>query len=129
MNYEEMLNRGRSSMPKETGDNHRFEIPKLKARLVGNKTLIQNFKELSFTLNRSENLLSKQLLKEIGTYGTIEKQGLLLNGKFSLVFLNQKLKDYCKKYILCEKCNRPDTKIIKNGTFLKCEACGFTKPL
>ena len=129
MNYEKLLKRGFDHLPKSLKTFNRFEIPTVESKIMGNKTLIENFKTIADKLNRKEDLLAKHLLKEIGTSGYTENRGLVLHGKFSNNFLNQKLIDYCKKYVICEKCNRPDTKIIKNGTILKCEACGHMKPL
>ena len=41
------------------------------------------------------------------------------------------MNDYVDKYVICHECNRPDTRIIREGRIflLKCAACGATAPL
>ena len=46
-------------------------------------------------------------------------------------FDNERIEDYVDKYVICHECNRPDTRIIREGRIflLKCAACGATAPL
>ena len=54
-----------------------------------------------------------------------------LQGKFTHYLINERIEDYVDKYVICHECNRPDTRIIREGRIflLKCAACGATAPL
>ncbi|HIH71333.1 MAG TPA: translation initiation factor IF-2 subunit beta, partial [Methanothermobacter thermautotrophicus] len=45
--------------------------------------------------------------------------------------INERIEDYVNKFVICHECNRPDTRIIREGriSLLKCEACGAKAPL
>ena len=77
-----------------------------------------------------KNLL-KFLMRELGTAGNIEGQRAILQGKFTHYLINERIEDYVDKYVICHECNRPDTRIIREGRIflLKCAACGATAPL
>ena len=40
--------------------------------------------------------------------------------------LNKQVSNYCKEYVICNTCGKPDTVIIKDGRthVLQCQACG-----
>ena len=42
MNYEKMLKEGIKKVPEEVSHKSRFEIPKVKGHIQGNKTIISN---------------------------------------------------------------------------------------
>jgi len=129
--YENLLDQARESLPKNLFDGARFEMPKIKAITVGNKTIIKNFRELVNTFRRDENHLIKFLLGEMATSGNIEGSQAVFQGKFTLNFISDKVQKYADNYVLCPECNKPDTKIIKEGRiyFLRCEACGAKHPI
>ena len=45
--------------------------------------------------------------------------------------IKEKLGNYVRMYILCDQCNAPDTRFLKEDrtTLLKCQACGATRPV
>lgn len=131
MNYEDMLEKGKSEVPENFSSRERFEIPKVETQREGNKTRITNFKDLTKKLHRDKKHLSKFLLKELGTAGHVQDDELLLQGKFRRKKINKKLKKYCEKYVLCKECKRPDTKLVKEKgvMIIKCEACGARNSL
>ena len=53
--YEEMLEEGISKLPKEVIVTERFEIPKAKGHIQGNKTVIINFAQIIGDLRREKD--------------------------------------------------------------------------
>ncbi|MBI4918362.1 translation initiation factor IF-2 subunit beta [archaeon] len=127
MNYEELLERAQKNMPKVVHEIERFEMPKVKGHLEGNKTVISNFNQIAQTLRRPIDHLLKFLLKQLATPGEIKRSGLLVLGaKISAGRVNQKVKEYAINYVLCPQCGKPDTEIKKESglNILRCQACG-----
>ncbi|MBI2564836.1 translation initiation factor IF-2 subunit beta [Candidatus Woesearchaeota archaeon] len=132
MNYLEMLKSAREKMPKLVEERERFDIPKIKGHLEGNKTIITNFQQIFQVFRRPADHLLKFLLKELATPGELKPSGLLILGtKISANRINEKIREYAIKYILCPLCGKPDTEIIKEAGFLilKCSACGSKTPI
>ena len=88
-------------------------------------------KDVAEGLNRDPQHLLKFLLRELGTAGNLEGGRAILQGKFTHYLINERLEDYVERYVICHECNRPDTRIIREGRIflLKCAACGATAPL
>ncbi|WP_409199837.1 translation initiation factor IF-2 subunit beta [Methanobrevibacter sp. DSM 116169] len=129
--YENLLTRAIDQLPPEVFEHKRFKIPKAYSDIQGNRTFIKNFKEVSERLNRDPQHVLKFLLRELGTAGNLEGGRAILQGKFTHYLINERLEEYVEKYVICQECNRPDTKIIREGriSILKCEACGAKAPL
>ncbi len=130
MDYEELLTRGKEKLPETTKSTKRFEIPKVKGHLQGNKTVISNFSKIADALRRDQKHLLKYILKEIAAPGEIENNRVLIGRKVSASVVNQKIKKYAEEYVLCNECNKPDTKMITEDgiEFVKCTACGARYP-
>ena len=122
-----MLKRARENMPEVVFEIQRFELPKAKGHLEGNKTIISNFIQIADTLRRPAEHLLKYLLKELATPGEIRRSFLVLGSKVPASKINEKIKEYAIEFVLCPKCGKPDTELIKEAggfTSLKCSACG-----
>ena len=128
--YEDLLERAIDQLPPEVFEHKRFKIPKAYSDIQGNRTFIKNFKDVAEGLNRDPQHLLKFLMRELGTAGNIEGQRAILQGKFTHYLINERIEDYVDKYVICHECNRPDTRIIREGRIflLKCAACGATAP-
>jgi len=126
MNYEEMLKRGKEQMPEVSDQIERFNIPKVKGHIEGNKTIVSNFSEISKTLRRKPEHILKFILKELAAPGEIRKESALFGTKLSASKINEKIASYAETFVLCKDCGKPDTKLTKEGGtyFLKCQACG-----
>ena len=123
--YEELLEKGYKEVkPMETGE--RFEIPKAKGLVEGNKTIITNFNQICSALRRDPKHIIKFLTRELAALAVQENERLIFNRVLSSSFINQKIEEYAKEFVICRECGKPDTEIIKQGgfTFLKCLACG-----
>ncbi|MBC7112101.1 translation initiation factor IF-2 subunit beta [Methanothermobacter wolfeii] len=129
--YEKLLERAIDQLPPEVFETKRFEVPRAYSVIQGNRTFIQNFREVADALNRDPQHLLKFLLRELGTAGNLEGGRAILQGKFTHFLINERIDDYVKKFVICHECNRPDTRIIREGriSLLKCEACGAKAPL
>ena len=130
MNYEEMLDRAYSMLPKKTLARERFEIPKLESFIQGSKTVVKNLGSVLKLIKREEKHVMKFLAKETATSANMEEGRLVLNGKFSEQQVNDLFSAYLDRFVLCQECKKPDTHFIeKQGVkMLKCEACGALTP-
>jgi translation initiation factor 2 subunit 2 len=125
--YKELLERAQQRLPHEKGSGERFEIPKIRLFVVGRtRSIINNFKEISDTLNRDPRHLLKFLTNEMATAATLEETRATFQGKFTKDTLDRLLNTYIENFVICPVCKRPDTKITKEKRFffLVCEACG-----
>lgn len=124
--YKENLERARSMIPKKVFEFERFTLDKVDLYGEGNRTIIQNFKDISDTLNRDPNHVLKYLSRELATRGNYQGGRAIFIGKFTDYLINALVKRYLEKYVICPVCERPDTRLLKEGKFLflKCDACG-----
>ncbi|MBN2101375.1 MAG: translation initiation factor IF-2 subunit beta [Candidatus Aenigmarchaeota archaeon] len=126
MDYEKMLDRAIEKIPKVSDASERFKVPEISAFLMGTRTLINNFTEITNAVRREPEHLQKFLFKELATKGELSGPKLILQGKFTKDAISRKIELYLKEYVYCQDCGKPDTKIMKEDRFLflKCEACG-----
>jgi len=131
MDYEKMLEKGIKELPETVAVAERFEVPKARGHIQGNKTVITNFNNIIDLFRRDKDHFLKFLLKELATPGNLDGPRLVLGRKVSAALINQKIQQYADNYVLCAGCGKPDTQIIeKEGeTYLKCTACGSQKKI
>ena len=129
--YVEMLDEGLSKLPEKAVATERFEVPKAKGHIQGNKTVITNFNNIVDVFMRDKDHFLKFLLRELATPGNLDGPRLVLGRKVSATLINQKIQQYADNYVLCASCGKPDTQIIdKEGeTYLKCTACGTQRKI
>lgn len=121
-----MLKKARNEMPESIFVKERFELPKVRGHLEGNKTIITNFQQIASTLNRPVEHLLKYVLKEIAAPGGMKNQNLVIGTKVAASKINEKIRQYANEFVLCNECGKPDTKLEKEGNvwYMKCQACG-----
>ncbi len=131
MDYEELLKRGRSLLPESVLTKERFEVPKIRGHIQGNKTVLSNFYQISDMLSRDSDHMLKFVLKELATPGEEKKPLVLLGRKVNASIINEKIDLYFKKYVVCKECGRPDTSLIRQErqASIKCNACGAKYPV
>jgi translation initiation factor 2 subunit 2 len=113
MDYEAMLNRGKSQLPEQVRHTERFEVMKVKGLVEGNKTVIDH--------------ILKYLNKELAARGEIKnKTYVVFNTKLPSAKVNEKVQAYVEANVMCKQCGRPDTTMTKNGPAwtITCQACG-----
>ena len=124
--YGDMLKEAEEKLPKETKEKKRLEIPRPQVLIQGNQTFITNFDEIVTVMRRDPKHFSKFLFRELAKPGHIDGKRLVLQGKVYPKLVEKKLESYIKEFLYCKECNRPDTKLVKEGriTLMVCEACG-----
>ena len=125
--FKKLLQNVRKELPEHVFQKERFEIPKVRGHIQGNRTVISNFLQIANTLGRGPENMLKFILRELATPGEIKKSGSVIMGtKVPASRINEKVKRYADSYVFCYECGKPDTKIEKEGnfSFLKCAACG-----
>ncbi len=129
--YEELLERALAELPKKkVVKRERFEIPRVMVQREGSRTIIKNFSQVAKTLNRSEEHLSKYLVKSLGTAGFLEAGRLVLQGKFTENEIQREIDDYTRRFVICRECGAPDTEFVREERVLmiRCLACGAKYP-
>jgi translation initiation factor 2 subunit 2 len=126
MDYKILLKRGREKLPENISRGQRFEIPKAKGHLQGNKTVISNMGEISKILQRKLELVVKYVEKQLATKAVIEGTFVIFNTKLSATKINERIQQFADQLVICKECGKPDTKLSKDTGvfFLKCQACG-----
>jgi translation initiation factor 2 subunit 2 len=124
--YAKLLEKAYSNLPKAVGTGERFEIPKVVGIRMGRRTIVQNFGDISSVLNRDPHHLLKFLSRELATAASLDGSRAIFQGKFDVGTVTRLLTIYAQRFVICPICNRPDTKMEKEGRylFLRCEACG-----
>jgi len=126
MDYSKLLKRGRDNLPEIVSVRERFEIEKIRGHHQGNKTILSNFFSITTSFSREPAHVLKYLLKELATSGELKGNVAVFNSKLSSKNINQRIREYANKYVLCYDCGKPDTKIlVEEGIqYIKCAACG-----
>jgi len=124
--YAKLLEKAYSNLPKTVGTGERFEIPKVVGIRMGRRTIVQNFGDISSVMNREPHHLLKFLSRELATAASLDGTRAIFQGKFDVGTVTRLLNIYAQRFVICPICNRPDTKMEKEGRylFLRCEACG-----
>jgi translation initiation factor 2 subunit 2 len=124
--YNELYKRARSQIPEVTLKKERLELPRLFVSMVGMRTTISNFKEISDLLDRDPQHTLKFLTREMATAATYHDGRAIFQGKFPRDTFERLLMRYMEGFVICPVCKRPDTKITKEKrlSFLLCNACG-----
>ncbi len=129
-NYNELLNKAYENI-KPCEECERFAVLKAEGLIEGNKTIISNFMQIANCLRREPEHLAKFIFKELAAPGEIQGDRLILIKKVSSQNINEKIKLYAEKFVLCPNCKKPDTALIQENdtTFIRCLACGAKKPV
>ena len=131
MNYDALLDKAIKELPDILKEHSRFEKPVVESIIQGKITVVRNLGELAKAINRDVDLLSKYLIKELGTAGTHDAQHLTLKGQFREPQIQERFDAFLEEFVLCSECKRPDTKITREEriNFLVCEACGARRSI
>ncbi len=124
--YNKLLDRALEQVPKAVLESSRFQIPEADVSIVGNRTILRNFRCIASTLNREPEHLIKYLLRELGVAGNLEGTQAVFQGKFSKTAVSGRIRHYAEEFVLCRECGKPDTRLERRERvyMLRCEACG-----
>lgn len=131
MDYAAMLQKAQEEMPSSVHERERYEIPKVKGHLEGNKTIISNLRSISEKLRRSDEQLFRFLLKELAAPGAKQGARYIFGAKISASKINDKIKKYASEFVLCKECGKPETDMAKDGNvvYVQCRACNSKYPV
>lgn len=126
MDYESLLDRAKDQLPDDIKAGERFEVPKVKGHLQGNKTVINNWFDIAKTLDRKPEHLLKYVQKEMASPGEIIKNSVIFGSKLPASKINEKLVQYADEFVFCKTCGKPETKLSKEASaiIMTCHACG-----
>ncbi len=129
--YLALLRQARANLPENVGNKERWQVPKPEVIVEGRMTLVRNYRTILDSLRREEEHVTKFMLSQIGTAGSVDGDRLVFTGKVPMAKVLAVLGDYVETFVRCSECGAPDTHLEKDGrvTLLKCEACGAHKPV
>ena len=129
--YDSLLDKAKKELPQTLEAHDRFQVPEPEVLIEGKTTVIRNFGAIAEALRREPDHLFGYLLRELGTAGTLEGSRVVFKGKVATAQIVDRIDSYVDEYVLCSECNRPDTKIVKDGRILilTCETCGAHRPV
>ncbi len=125
--YERLLDRAFSKMPKLAEAVSDFKIPAVDSLIQGNKTIIKNLSALADRARRNPDDIARYVSKELAVPVGVEDQRLVISGKFTPDDLNRRMQRYFEAYVLCKECHHPDSHLEVAGRgmfYFVCEACG-----
>jgi translation initiation factor 2 subunit 2 len=132
MDYKRLLKEARKELPESVFEKERFEIPKVRGHIQGNRTVISNFLQIASALGREPEHMLKYVLRELATPGEIKKsETVIIGAKVPASRINEKIRQYANDYVFCYECGKPDTKMEKEKSvvFVRCLACGARHPV
>jgi len=111
---------------------YRYKMPlvfgKIEGRGNGIKTVIPNITDVALSLHRSPGEVNKFFGCELGAQTTYsaESDRAVVNGAHTDMTLQNLMKRYIDKFVLCPSCGLPETeyKIKSNQISHRCKACG-----
>ncbi|MGC8478536.1 MAG: translation initiation factor IF-2 subunit beta [Candidatus Micrarchaeia archaeon] len=125
--YEKLLDRVYSKISSLSSANVDFVIPKAETLMEGSKTILTNIAVIADKARRDSADIARYLSKELSVPVSLEKQRLIINGRFSDQDLSAKIKKYFETYVICKECHKPDSHLESAGRgmlYFVCEACG-----
>ena len=111
MSYDDLYKRARKQLPEKVFEQSRFETPKIKSNIEGNKTFITNIRSVLSRMGRDEGHFLKFMAGELATSVVMEGTRAAFAGKHARSTLQSLLERYIKEYVLCQECGKPDTRL------------------
>ncbi|GIQ81781.1 hypothetical protein KIPB_002796 [Kipferlia bialata] len=136
---------GNQEMVKEININfsddaaYRYKMPEIEVRSVGRgngiKAVIDNMRALAAALGRDPHVLTKYFGKSLGARSVYEESSgfATFNGSPTFLDLNTHLKQYILTFVLCHKCNNPETHFRgqpeekPRALIMDCASCGHSE--
>ena len=111
---------------------YRYKMPRLFTKIEGKgngiKTVVVNMVDIGRALARPPTYITKYFGCELGaqTKSDIKAERYIVNGCHDAGKMQDKLDGFIKKFVLCEKCENPETvlSVEKNMIRASCKACG-----
>ncbi|ORD96741.1 IF5 [Hepatospora eriocheir] len=105
---------------------YRYKMPSVEVTVESNKTVIKNILNISKSIYRSPNLILKYLSYKLGCKDLQANQKYFLQGHFTNKQIQSYIYDFIDEYVLCKKCNNPETEFVIDGEKIsrRCLSCG-----
>ncbi len=105
---------------------YRYKMPQIEIthNLKQRRTLIQNIVAVGKALGRDPKMIGKYLAKSLSTQVKYKRSVLEINGLKEQNELQDILQIFINKWVLCQKCQNPETDLDKNE--MNCKACGYS---
>jgi translation initiation factor 5 len=111
---------------------YRYKMPRLCVKIKGKgngiKTVIVNMTEVAKALNRPPTYITKYFGYELGAITQFDCECFIVNGLHEANKLQDLLDGFIRKYVLCPKCDNPETDLTipsKKEISQSCKACGY----
>ncbi|MEM2094292.1 MAG: translation initiation factor IF-2 subunit beta [Candidatus Bathyarchaeia archaeon] len=129
--YQKLLERALSQLPKRAEQRGRFEPPHARSSVSGNRTILLNLKEICERIGRDREHLLRYLAGELATSASTDADHVIFQGRFDNRTIDSLIQRYIENAVLCPICRQPDTKIVRRDRIsqLQCEACGAASPI
>lgn len=114
---------------------YRYKMPSISTRIEsknGGTTIIDNIDVIAEKLKRTPNELQKYFSKSLSCNVKYNSgKGIIISAKKEQADLQTILSEYINKFVLCPKCQNPETtkEVSKKRTTLTCSACGKTSDI
>ncbi len=114
---------------------YQMPIPIVKHQGAGNglETYIDNLYEISIAIKRPEIYIIKYLGIKLGSNTRKNKHSdkYILNGRYSKEDILNYIKEFINIFVLCQRCERPETDIIFKKNKLKkiCNSCAHLEKI
>ena len=119
------------NIPRRKDDEfYRYKMPDLQHKIEGKgngiKTVIVNCEDIAEALVRPPAYIIRYFGITFGAQATSDNNKYIVNGKHEYKDLMNCLDKFIDKFVLCKKCENPETvMIVRNKTLtLHCKACG-----
>ncbi|BFU19214.1 eukaryotic translation initiation factor eif-5, putative [Entamoeba histolytica HM-1:IMSS-B] len=115
---------------RKTDEFYRYKMPDLIHKIEGKgngiKTVIVNCEDIANALDRPASYLCRYFGISLAAATNTDSGKYIINGKHEYKDLMNVLDKFIDKFVLCKKCENPETvMIVKNKTLtLHCKACG-----
>lgn len=92
---------------------------------TGTKTVLVNLQEVCSSLKRDPLHLLKFISYDLATQTKVDNKKFIVNGKHDGNRIQECIFDYIDLFVLCSKCENPETFYVDDGGLAKeCLACG-----
>lgn len=106
---------------------YRYTMMKLNVIRQKNKTVIDNLETVAKDLERDPEQIAKFFKKKFSVSMNYKDKLLSTSANLSYHDFEVVLREYIQLYVLCERCNLPETTIEDNT--LKCRCCSHVTKL
>jgi translation initiation factor 5 len=116
---------------------YRYKMPAVFGKIEGSgngiKTAIPNITDVALSLHRQPGEVNKFFGTELGAQSryNADTDRAIVNGAHTDAVLQDLIRRYVEKFVLCPNCGLPETEYkIKGGIiYHRCKACGAKEPV